>query len=198
LDTLQGGVVHWQGKLFGSFYAVRKGWAALDARTGEVLYDFPDAAKGAVLVADGRLYALCEDGWMLLLEPGEKSFVMRGRFRLVEARPREARRSSWRRSWRIWPAARTSLTPGASRKMKPGIAARVRVQSSACASWAETLRGSWAARNARIAVAARLHSDFHPATKHRLKIGYWRKASSGSPVASSKSANANCAGPPPP
>jgi outer membrane protein assembly factor BamB len=90
LDTLQGGVVHWQGKLFGSFYAVRKGWAALDAKTGEVLYDLPDAAKGSVLVADGRLYALCEDGWMLLLEPGEKSFEVRGRFRLVEARPRDA------------------------------------------------------------------------------------------------------------
>jgi outer membrane protein assembly factor BamB len=89
LDTLQGGVVPWQDKLIGSFYSGRKGWAALDTKTGEVLYDLPDTAKGAVLVADGRLYALCEDGWMLLLEPGEKSFELRGRFRLVEARSRD-------------------------------------------------------------------------------------------------------------
>ena len=90
LDSLQGGVVHSQGKLIGAFYAGRKGWAALDARTGEVLYDLPELAKGSVLVAEGKLYALCEDGWMLLLEPGETSFEVRGRFRLVDARPRDA------------------------------------------------------------------------------------------------------------
>ena len=90
LDTLQGGVVHLDGKLVGSYYGARKGWVALDAQTGGVLYDLPDTAKGAVLVADGRLYALCEDGWMLLLQAGEKSFEVRGRFRLVDARSRDA------------------------------------------------------------------------------------------------------------
>ena len=90
LDTLQGGVVHLDGKLVGSYYGARKGWVALDAQTGGVLYDLPDTAKGAVLAADGRLYALCEDGWMLLLQAGEKSFEVRGRFRLVDARSRDA------------------------------------------------------------------------------------------------------------
>jgi outer membrane protein assembly factor BamB len=89
LDTLQGGVVPWQDKLIGSFYTGRKGWAALSMKSGEVLYDLPGVAKGAVLLADGRLYALCEDGWMLLLEAGEKSFEVRGRFRLVEAGSRD-------------------------------------------------------------------------------------------------------------
>jgi outer membrane protein assembly factor BamB len=90
LDTLQGCVVHLDGKLFGSFYAGRKGWAALDAQTGAVLYDLPDVAKGSVLAAEGKLYALCEDGWMLLLESGEKAFAQRGRFRLADARSRDA------------------------------------------------------------------------------------------------------------
>lgn len=90
LDTLQGGVVHLDGRLFGSYYPSRKGWAALDAKTGEVLYETTEFAKGAVLAAESRLYALCEDGWMLLLEPGEKSFGLKGRFRLAEAKTRDA------------------------------------------------------------------------------------------------------------
>jgi outer membrane protein assembly factor BamB len=90
LDTCQGGVVHANGKLFGSFYSDRKGWAAVDAKTGEILYTSSEFAKGAALFADGRLYALAEDGWMLLLEPTEKEFAVRGRFRLAEASRRDA------------------------------------------------------------------------------------------------------------
>ena len=90
LDSLQGGVVYLDGRIYGSFYPARKGWAAVDASTGAVLYDAPDLTKGAVLAADARLYALCEDGWMLLLQPGEKSFEVKGRFRLVDARARDA------------------------------------------------------------------------------------------------------------
>ena len=91
LDSLQGGVVHLDGRIYGSFYPARKGWAAVDANTGAVLYDAPDFTKGAALVAEGRLYALCEDGWMHLLQPGAKSFEMKGRFRLAEAKGRDAR-----------------------------------------------------------------------------------------------------------
>jgi len=90
LDSLQGGVVLVDGRLYGSFYRGRRGWAALDAKSGEVLYDAPELAKGSVLAADGRLYALCEDGWMLLLEGGGTSFQARGRFRLVDAKVRDA------------------------------------------------------------------------------------------------------------
>jgi hypothetical protein len=90
LDTCQGGVVHVDGRLYGSYYPGRKGWAALDAASGEVLYEESDFVKGAVLYADGRLYALCEDGWMVLWEPGEREFAVRGRFRLAEAGSRDA------------------------------------------------------------------------------------------------------------
>jgi outer membrane protein assembly factor BamB len=90
LDTCQGGVVHVNGRLFGSYYPARKGWAALDATSGKVLYDEPQFAKGAALYADGRLYALCEDGWMRLLEPTDTKFEVRGQFRLVAARDKDA------------------------------------------------------------------------------------------------------------
>lgn len=86
LDTLQGCVVRVEDKLVGSFYSGRKGWAALDAATGRLLYQNSEWIKGAPLLADGRLYALCEDGWMRLLEAGETQFTEHGRFRLAEAK----------------------------------------------------------------------------------------------------------------
>lgn len=90
LDTAQGGVVHVSGRLYGSYYPRRGGWAALDAASGEVLYESPDTVKGAAMYADNRLYALCEDGWMLLLEPTATKFEERGRFRLANLRDRNA------------------------------------------------------------------------------------------------------------
>lgn len=86
LDTLQGCVVPVGEKLIGSYYGGRKGWAALDARTGAILYETGDYVKGAPLLADGRLYALSEDGWMRLLEAGDTQFTEHGKFRLAEAK----------------------------------------------------------------------------------------------------------------
>ena len=90
LDTCQGSVVHRDGKIFGSFYPGRKGWAAIDASNGRVLYQAADFVKGAVLHADRRLYGLCEDGWMMLLEATHDEFAVRGKFRLADARSRDA------------------------------------------------------------------------------------------------------------
>ena len=90
LDTLQGGAVHVAGKLFGSFYPGRKGWAAIDANTGKVLYDAPEIVKGAVLYADERLHVLSEDGTMLLLQAGDSQFEVKGRFQLAKASGRDA------------------------------------------------------------------------------------------------------------
>ena len=90
LDTCQGGVVHVGGRLFGSTYPKRGSWQALDARDGKLLYETAEFAKGAMLAADGLLYTLAEDGWMLLLEPTDKEFAVRGRFRLAETRDRNA------------------------------------------------------------------------------------------------------------
>ena len=86
LDTLQGGVVRVGDKLVGCYYGARKGWAALDSATGAVLYQNSAWVKGAPLLAEGRLYALCEDGWMRLLETGATQFHEHGRFRLAEAK----------------------------------------------------------------------------------------------------------------
>ncbi len=86
LETCQGGVVHVDGRLFGSFYQGRKGWAAVDATTGEMPFTAPDIVKGSGLWADGRLYAYSEDGWMRLLEPLKDRFEVRGQFRFAEAR----------------------------------------------------------------------------------------------------------------
>ena len=90
LDTAQGGVVSANGRLYGSFYPRRGGWAALDAATGEVLYDAPEMVKGAAAYADNRLYALCEDAWMLLLRDADTKFEVEGRFRLGSPRDRDA------------------------------------------------------------------------------------------------------------
>lgn len=90
LDTCHGGVVHVDGRLYGSYYPRRGGWAALDARNGELLYETMEIAKGAALWADGRLYVLAEDGWMYLLEPTANAFAERGKFRFVTARDRDA------------------------------------------------------------------------------------------------------------
>jgi outer membrane protein assembly factor BamB len=90
LDTLQGSTVQVGEKVIGSFYGGRKGWAAISATTGEVLYTLADTVKGAPLLADGRIYALCEDGWMLLLEAGESEFKTHGRFRFANADRRDA------------------------------------------------------------------------------------------------------------
>lgn len=90
LDTCQGGTVAVGGRIYGSYYPGRKGWAALDAATGEVVYEMSDHVKGSVLAADRRLYALGEDGWMLLLEPGVTEFSVKGRFRLADAKARDA------------------------------------------------------------------------------------------------------------
>jgi outer membrane protein assembly factor BamB len=90
LDTAQGGVVHAAGRLYGSYYPRGAGWVALDAATGRVIYSAPDLVKGAPLFADNRLYALSEDGWMLLLNPTETEFKIEGRFRLATSRDRDA------------------------------------------------------------------------------------------------------------
>jgi hypothetical protein len=76
--------------LYGSTYPRRGSWQALDARTGALLYESAEFLKGTTMWADERLYTLAEDGWMALLEPTEKEFAVRGRFRLAAARDRDA------------------------------------------------------------------------------------------------------------
>lgn len=90
LDSLQGGAVCYQDRLYGAYYANSKGWAALDPKTGQVLYGNRDFAKGSILAADGRLYLFSEDGWMRLVNPQLSAFELTGEFRLVDAKARDA------------------------------------------------------------------------------------------------------------
>jgi outer membrane protein assembly factor BamB len=86
LDTCHGGLVFLDGSLFGSWYRNSKGWACVDARTGQVRYQTDVLAKGAILYADARLYCLSEEGDMALLKPTPNAFEFAGRFRLVPER----------------------------------------------------------------------------------------------------------------
>jgi outer membrane protein assembly factor BamB len=90
LDTGHGGVVKVGDALYGSWYRRNKGWACVDAASGEVRYSLPDLAKGSVLWADQRLYCLSEAGEVALLDPTPDGFRYEGRFRLVEGRVNDA------------------------------------------------------------------------------------------------------------
>jgi outer membrane protein assembly factor BamB len=90
LDAAQGGVVLAGDKLFGAYYPRRGGWAAIRVTTGESAYEAPEIVKGSAVFADGRLYLLSEDGWMLLVEAAADAFEVKGKFRLANARDRDA------------------------------------------------------------------------------------------------------------
>jgi outer membrane protein assembly factor BamB len=86
LDTCHGGAVHVGDALYGSWYRGKRGWACLDARTGELRYETDQIAMGSVLYADKRLYVLSQEGEMALLDPTPEGFVFKGKFRLVSGR----------------------------------------------------------------------------------------------------------------
>jgi outer membrane protein assembly factor BamB len=90
LDTCHGGLVRVGNDLIGSWYRREKGWACVDITSGQVRYSLEDLAKGSVLYADERFYALSEEGEMALLRAGSDAFEVMGRFSLVEGRVRDA------------------------------------------------------------------------------------------------------------
>lgn len=90
LDTCHGGSVFVDGALYGSWYRRDKGWACLDAKTGEVRYQTSDLAMGSVLYADARLYCLSQEGEVALIRPAADGFEFKGRFRLVPDRINDA------------------------------------------------------------------------------------------------------------
>jgi outer membrane protein assembly factor BamB len=84
LDTCHGGVIHVNGLLVGSWYRGRRGWACLDAHTGELLHQTNALAKGSQIYADDRFYWLTEDGLMALVQADREKFTFHGQFRFVE------------------------------------------------------------------------------------------------------------------
>jgi outer membrane protein assembly factor BamB len=63
----------------------------LDLATGKQLWMEREALKGALTLADGRLYLRAERGAMLLIEPNRERFVERGRF----DQPDRTREPAW-------------------------------------------------------------------------------------------------------
>jgi outer membrane protein assembly factor BamB len=64
---------------------------ALDKATGKQLWMERDAPKGALTLADGRLYLRTERGAMILIEPNREKFIERGRFE----QPDRTREPAW-------------------------------------------------------------------------------------------------------
>lgn len=83
IDTCHGGLVYWDGRLYGSWYRARRGWACIDAGTGAVRYESREIPMGSVLYADGRLYCLSQEGELVLVEPTPDGFQFRGRLRVT-------------------------------------------------------------------------------------------------------------------
>ncbi len=86
MQNHHGGVILLNGYLYGASGGNGGGnLACLEFQTGKVMWDERDKGragvkKGAVALADGRIYYRQEDGTMILFEPTPKEYLERGRF----------------------------------------------------------------------------------------------------------------------
>ena len=79
-----------EGRIHGSgYHRTFPGWAAIDRKTGKVLYRMRDLERGAHLWADGLLYCVSQGGDAVLLASTVDGFETRGRFRLVQRKCRD-------------------------------------------------------------------------------------------------------------
>jgi outer membrane protein assembly factor BamB len=77
-----GGMILDDGCLYGASGGTEGGLlTCLDFKTGKVLWETRQAPKGALALADGRLYYRTERDTILLIEPNSKEYIERGRFR---------------------------------------------------------------------------------------------------------------------
>lgn len=100
VDTLTGGAIAKDGRLFAHGCKAATTLHALDWTDGRALYDFPRLAPGtsshpsaAMVWAEGRLYAWFEYGTLALLKPAATNFEICGRADLVPTTPRP--RDAW-------------------------------------------------------------------------------------------------------
>ena len=89
LDNCHGGLVVSGDRLYGSGYRRLKDWVCIDAASGRILYATDELPKGAVLLADGRLYALSENGLLSLLKPADDGFQIEGQLRIGEGKRKD-------------------------------------------------------------------------------------------------------------
>jgi outer membrane protein assembly factor BamB len=85
LQNHHGGIVLLDGALYGANGGNGGGnLICIDFETGDVLWDErrgeKRVPKGAIALADGRLYYRTEEGAVLLIEPSREKYIERGRF----------------------------------------------------------------------------------------------------------------------
>jgi outer membrane protein assembly factor BamB len=98
MQNHHGGMILHDGHLYGANGGNEGGFlVCLDFQTGKVMWDERDkparrgVQKGAVALADGRIYYLQEDGTVTLFEPSPKEYLERGRFK----HPDRSRAPDW-------------------------------------------------------------------------------------------------------
>jgi len=84
IDSCHGSAVVIGDALYGSGHRQHKPWARIDLTTGKVRYTKEDLQKGAAIHADGRLYALAENGVLALLNPTDTGFETCGKIMLTD------------------------------------------------------------------------------------------------------------------
>ncbi len=81
MQNHHGGMIVVDGALYGANGGNEGGFlTCMDFQTGKLLWRDRDAPKGALLMADGRIYLRAEGGTMLLIEPSKEKLIVRGRF----------------------------------------------------------------------------------------------------------------------
>jgi outer membrane protein assembly factor BamB len=90
-----GGVILYKDHLYG--YSDGAGWVCMDFKSGEMLWNDKSFNKGALAIADGKMYCVQEsDGTVLLADASPDGWKERGRFTLS---PQSAERSEKGRVW---------------------------------------------------------------------------------------------------
>jgi outer membrane protein assembly factor BamB len=94
LQNHHGGMILLDGYLYGAHGGNGERSPALkclDLKTGEAQWESPQAGKGSLAYADGRLYYRNENGPMILVEANPKKYVEHGRFN----QPGRSREKAW-------------------------------------------------------------------------------------------------------
>jgi len=92
LDDKQGGIILVDDRVYGYAESQNRGepWMCIDFNTGETIYQSAPIKSsykyrnGCLTYADGMFYFYTDDGKMALVEPGEKSFELKGKLILED------------------------------------------------------------------------------------------------------------------
>ncbi len=92
MQNHHGGMIVVDGALYGANGGNEGGFlTCIDFQTGDVLWRDRDAPKGALMMADGRLYLRSESGTMMLIEPSREGLQLKGQFE----QPDRTRSPAW-------------------------------------------------------------------------------------------------------